>query len=87
MKAYVDVNDVTTVLPIKDSKARNLLHVLRKKEINGETFEGSFRAEMLGNKLAVPTNIFVQFFPETKSALNDLWKEQLKQSLARKGEE
>lgn len=84
MKAYVDVNDVMKVLPIKDSKAREILKTLRKKKVNGEAFEGSFRAEMLGARLAVPTSTFIQFFPETKSALNDIWREQLKQSMGEK---
>ena len=80
MKAYVDVNDVMSVLPIKNTKARKILHTLRKKKVNGEVFEGSFRDEMLGNRVVVPTNVFLQYFPEAKSALNDLWKEQIKNS-------
>ena len=69
-------------LPVKDTQARKILHNLRKqKNKNGEMFEGSYRATMLGKVLAVPTPIFVEHFPETKSALNDIWKEQIKSTL------
>ena len=81
MKAYVDVKDVMMVLPVKDTKARSIINDLRQKDINGEKFEGSYRATMLGSKCAVPTTIFLKFFPETKSALNDIWKEQIKSTL------
>lgn len=82
MKAYVTVRDVMLVLPVKDTQARKILHNLRKqKDKKGEIFEGSYRATMLGKVLAVPTPIFVEHFPETKSALNDIWKEQIKSTL------
>lgn len=82
MKAYVTVKDVVLVLPVKDTQARKILRNLRKqKDEKGEIFEGSYRATMLGKVLAVPTPIFVEHFPETKSALNDIWKEQIKSTL------
>ena len=82
MKAYVTVKDVVLVLPVKDTQARKILRNLRKqKDKKGEIFEGSYRATMLGKVLAVPTPIFVEHFPETKSALNDIWKEQIKSTL------
>ena len=82
MKAYVTVKDVMLVLPINDTQARKILHDLRRqKDKNGEMFEGSYRDTMLGKILAVPTPIFVEHFPETKSALNDFWKEQIKSTL------
>ena len=76
------VKDVVLVLPVKDTQARKILHDLRRqKDKNGEMFEGSYRDTMLGKILAVPTPIFVEHFPETKSALNDIWKEQIKSTL------
>ena len=82
MKAYVTVRDVMLVLPVKDTQARKILHNLRRqKNKKGEIFEGSYRDTMLGKILAVPTPIFVEYFPETKSALNDIWKEQIKSTL------
>ena len=82
MKAYVTVRDVILVLPVKDTQARKILHNLRRqKNKKGEIFEGSYRDTMLGKILAVPTPIFVEYFPETKSALNDIWKEQIKSTL------
>lgn len=82
MKAYVTVRDVMLVLPVKDTQARKILHNLRRqKNKKGEIFEGSYRDTMLGKILAVPTPIFVEYFPETRSALNDIWKEQIKSTL------
>lgn len=67
MKAYLDVHDVMNVTGNSKNKCYEILHFLRKDTDWENTYEGKFI-----NGIVIPTNIFIEYFPNAKKSIHDL---------------